>query len=80
MERFQLEQPMSHYTTHTAAATSPSTIQASGSWLSSGTQVKHFPFYFALGSSKVMERNGYRKLHDTLLVPVVHTGVHGWSG
>ena len=39
-----------------------------GSWLSSGTQVKHFPFWFTLGSSKVEIRLPYKKLHDTLPV------------
>ena len=34
----------------------------SGSWLASGTQIKHFPSCFTLGSSKVKERYGYRKL------------------
>ena len=38
---------------------------ASGSWLASGTQIKHFPCCFTLGSSKVKERYGYRKLYDT---------------
>ena len=37
-----------------------------GSWLSSGTQVKHFPFWFTLGGSKV-ERYSYHTKNSTTL-------------